>query len=94
MKLGQCFGELALLFKASRAASIKCLESTNRFFVMKPGLYRSILQKLKTVEYTHNMGVIQKISLFQSLTNKQKFSLANSIKIAKFKEGETIFEAG
>jgi signal-transduction protein with cAMP-binding, CBS, and nucleotidyltransferase domain len=40
------------------------------------------------------MEIIQKISLFQSLTNKQKFNLANSIKMAKFKENKTIFEAG
>lgn len=32
--------------------------------------------------------------MFQCLTNKQKFSLANAIKIANFKEGDVIFQAG
>ena len=45
---GQSFGELALLFRASRAASIKCLSEKNLFFVMKPAIYRGILQQLKT----------------------------------------------
>jgi cGMP-dependent protein kinase len=91
---GQSFGELALLFRASRAASIKCLSDNNQFFVMKPALYRSLLQQLKTAEYSRNKSTIEAISLFQCLTNKQKFSLANSIKIANFKEGDIIFNAG
>lgn len=91
---GQSFGELALLFRASRAASIRCLSEKNLFFVMKPALYRSILQQLKTAEYSRNKSIIEKISLFQCLTNKQKFSLANAIKIVNFKEGDIIFKAG
>lgn len=47
LREGQCFGELALLFRASRAASIKCLGDLNRYFVMKPALYKSILKHLK-----------------------------------------------
>lgn len=61
---------------------------------MKPALYRSILQQLKTAEYSRNKSIVEKISLFQCLTNKQKFSLANAIKIVNFKEGDTIFKAG
>lgn len=40
------------------------------------------------------MEIIQKISLFQSFTNKQKFMLANSIKMLKYKEDDVIFETG
>ena len=47
LKEGQAFGELALLFRASRAASIKCVGDENRYFVMKPSLYRNILKQLK-----------------------------------------------
>jgi hypothetical protein len=54
MKEGQSFGELALLFRASRAASIKCIGEENKFFVMKPFVYRHILQQLKTAEYSRN----------------------------------------
>jgi signal-transduction protein with cAMP-binding, CBS, and nucleotidyltransferase domain len=61
---------------------------------MKPALYRSILQQLKTAEYSRNKTIVEKISLFQCLTNKQKFSFANSIKIAAFKKGDIIFKAG
>ena len=93
MNEGQSFGELALLFRASRAASVKCLGDKNMFFVMKPALYRSILQQLKTAEYSRNKDIVDRISLFQCLTNKQKYSLANSIKIAAYKKGDIIFKA-
>jgi hypothetical protein len=47
---------------------------------MKPGLYRSILKQLKEVEYTRKKEIVEKIGLFQCLTNKQKYSLAQHIK--------------
>ena len=80
LKEGQAFGELALLFRASRAASIKCVGDENRYFVMKPSLYRNILKQLKEAEYNKKKGIVEKIGLFQCLTNKQKYSLANNIK--------------
>lgn len=61
---------------------------------MKPGLYKSILKRLKEAEYTRNKEIIEKISLFNCLTNKQKYTLSNSIKEASFRAGEVIFEAG
>ena len=80
LKEGQAFGELALLFRASRAASIKCVGDENRYFVMKPSLYRNILKQLKEAEYNKKKGIVEKIGLFQCLTNKQKYTLANNIK--------------
>ena len=80
LKEGQSFGELALLFRASRAASIKCTGTENRYFIMKPCLYRSILKQLKEVEYTKKKNIIEGIGLFNCLTNKQKYSLSNLIK--------------
>lgn len=47
---------------------------------MKPIVYKTILQQLKTSEYSRNKEIIEKIGIFQCLTNKQKFALSNSIK--------------
>ena len=92
LKEGQSFGELALLFRASRAATIRCMGEENRYFLMKPGLYRSILKQLKEVEYTRKKETVERIGLFQCLTNRQKYSLAQHIKEGSFKSGEIIFE--
>ena len=61
---------------------------------MKPSLYRNILKQLKEAEYNKKKGIVEKIGLFQCLTNKQKYSLANLIKSAAFKKGEVIFDTG
>lgn len=45
---GQAFGELALLFRTTRAASIICKGQKNTFMLMKPLLYKQTLQKIKT----------------------------------------------
>ncbi len=48
IKEGASFGELALLFRANRAASIKCICEQTRFYIIKPAIYRRIIQKLRT----------------------------------------------
>lgn len=58
---------------------------------MKPAIYRIVLQQLKNQEYSRNKEIIDKISLFSCLTNKQKYNLANLIKMATFKKNEVIF---
>lgn len=94
MNSGGAFGELALLFRTSRSASILCNGVANKFLVMKPVLYKATLQKMKTDEYSRNKEIIEKISLFQCLTNKQKFALANTIKNLYYKAGDIIFKEG
>jgi CRP-like cAMP-binding protein len=46
---GQTFGELALLFRCPRTASIVCREDCV-FLVMKPYLYKGTLQRMKFEE--------------------------------------------
>ena len=53
---------------------------------MKPAIYRIVLQQLKNQEYSRNKEIIDKISLFSCLTNKQKYNLANLIKMAAYKK--------
>lgn len=47
LEKGSCFGEMALLFKAARSASIACQTRSCEFLIMKPALYRKSLQKMK-----------------------------------------------
>ena len=94
LRQGQSFGELALLFRAKRSASIRCLEEETYFFVMKPMIYRQILQQMREKDYSRNKEVVERISLFQCLTNKQKYNLANSIKLARYRTNDTIFHLG
>ncbi len=44
---GKSFGEVALLFKTQRTASIKCKAMNNIFLLMKPALFRESLKKMK-----------------------------------------------
>ena len=45
-------------------------------------------------EQFENSETIEKVPLFSCLTNKQKYSLSNTIKILIFNPGEAIFRAG
>jgi hypothetical protein len=44
---GETFGELALILKCARTASILCGEGGCEFFVMKPAQYKRTVQKMK-----------------------------------------------
>ena len=88
---GQTFGELAMLFKTPRTASIVCKDQSCSFLVMKPNLYKKTLQKMRLEEEKRNLLTIEKVPLFSCLTNKQKFSLTSAIKEMRFAEGERIF---
>lgn len=50
LERGETFGELALLFRAARSASIACSAAGCEFLIMKPALYRKTLQKMKLEE--------------------------------------------
>ncbi len=45
-------------------------------------------------EYQTNKDTIERIPLFQCLTNKQKYSLSNAIKTINFKQNQIIFNVG
>lgn len=47
---GQTFGEIALILKTKRSASIKT-RTDCKFLIMKPLLFRETIEKLKTNEY-------------------------------------------
>ncbi len=49
---------------------------------------------MKMSQYQNNKNMIEKISLFQFLNNKQKYSLSNSIKSLHFNAGDVIFNTG
>lgn len=44
---GETFGELALILKCPRTASILCGDGGCEFFVMKPAQYKRTVQKMK-----------------------------------------------
>lgn len=91
---GQTFGEMALLLRAARSASIACEGPNCEFLIMKPSLYRKTLQKMKLEEESRNAEAIKTVPMFSCLTNKQKHTLANTIKVVVFHPNEVIFRAG
>ena len=61
---------------------------------MKPVVYRRVLQQMRESDYSRNKEVVERIGLFQCLTNKQKYNLANSIKLARYRANDVIFHIG
>jgi CRP-like cAMP-binding protein len=94
LRKGETFGELALLFRSPRTASIKAKTNDCQFLVVKPLVYKKTLKKMRIEEQLKNSETIEKVPLFSCLTNKQKHALSNTIKISVFNAGEVIFRTG
>lgn len=94
LQKGHSFGELALLFRTARSASIACQTKSCQFLIMKPALYRSTLQKMRLQEQSRNSDAIKTVPMFSCLTNKQKFLLGSTIKVVVFNPNQLIFQEG
>ncbi|CAJ1349301.1 unnamed protein product [Effrenium voratum] len=93
LKAGSSFGELALIFTAPRAATVKALVDAE-LWVMDRSDFKQILadRSDKCQEY---VAYLDKVDLLKAhLKTAEKEALAKSLTEMTFSEGESIFEQG
>jgi cAMP-dependent protein kinase regulator len=86
---GDSFGELALLYNAPRAATVKASSECTLFavdrFTFKFIMMDTTMSKRKTYE-----GFLEKVPLLSSLTSNERQTVADALKPVTFKDGEAI----
>jgi CRP-like cAMP-binding protein len=90
---GGSFGELALLYFAARAATVKALEKS-LVWVMDRKNFKEILAKSDEGQISDYVKHLDKVEIFSSLTGDEKITIAKALQEMKFKSGETILEQG
>jgi len=93
LKTGHSFGELALIYTAPRAATVKAVVESE-LWVMDRSDFKKILadKNDKCKEY---VGYLDKVDLLrESLKDEEKEALAKSLTEMSFADGELIFEQG
>ncbi|CAK9087486.1 cGMP-dependent protein kinase egl-4 (Egg-laying defective protein 4) [Durusdinium trenchii] len=93
LKAGNSFGELALIYTAPRAATVRAV-SDSELWVMDRSDFKKILadKNDKCKEYVAYLDKVQLLN--QSLKPEEKEALAKSLTEMSFTEGELIFEQG
>ncbi|CAK87116.1 unnamed protein product (macronuclear) [Paramecium tetraurelia] len=90
---GESFGELALLYNAPRAATIKAIEEVTTFALDRE-TFNNIV-KFSAIKKREQMEeILSKIELLQSMDNYERVQLCDVLKEEKHKAGETIITEG
>ncbi len=87
------FGELALLYDAPRAASVKAVGRT-KLWALDRTTFKSILQQSDDIKMMLYSKFVQSIHLFRDLKLSQVNALCASLQAQDFDDGDTIFKQG
>jgi len=92
-KLGDGFGELALLYNCPRAATVKCkLDAV--VWVLERHTFRSIIAGVSSRKKTEIKRALASVALLSTLNPEQLSKIADAVETANFKAGETIIRKG
>ena len=90
---GECFGELALLYNAPRAATVKCV-SNGVLWVLKRSDLRRIQYENTKKDIKENINFLKNISLFNKLSNNEFIQLNDALETIYFESNDTIIKEG
>jgi len=87
------FGELALMYNAPRAATVKAKEPS-KVWALDRNTFKSILMETSMSQRSLHTGFIEKISLLESLNEKERLKVVDALKVVEFQDGEVIIQQG
>lgn len=90
---GQCFGDLALLYNAPRAATI-IAKQTCFLWGLHRKIFRRAVDEIGLKESEENRKVIDTISFFETMTEIQKDAISTVMLLQKFAPKENIVNEG
>ena len=80
---GGYFGEIALLYNATRSASVRTLTDCN-FWALDRGSFKKSVEDMMSKEYDDNRRFIETVTFFSFMTAEQRDSIASALITTKF----------
>lgn len=93
LKLGDSFGELALLQNLPRSATVKTLEPCD-LWVISRQTFNEALKTANSTLYEVNKAFINGVTLFECLSKVQKDALITSLVTQKYRNKDVIIKEG
>jgi cGMP-dependent protein kinase 1 len=91
MQEGAMFGDLALLYAATRSASIKVVSDKCVLMAMKAYIFKKTMQEINLKNSSKLFQIVNRVKIFSYLTNKQRHIIANNLVRRPFQKDECIF---
>ena len=93
LRIGESFGELALLHDAPRSGSIKAI-SDCLLYILERKNFRKIVEHITKINYEENLKFLESVSILSHLEQYQKTILSNNLVKEEFEEGRKIVTKG
>lgn len=90
---GQCFGELALIHDAPRAATVRALENSV-IWTMKRNAFRNVLKYAGKKSHNLLVSWLSKVDLLKTLTWRQLGVISSAFEERNYKKDEVIIKEG
>lgn len=89
-KPGEAFGDLALLYNAPRAATIKCVTTECVLFALDREAFNHILRESTVKKREKYEKLLEKINLLKNIDSYEKMQIIDALKPISFTNGEYI----
>lgn len=90
---GDGFGELALMYNAPRAATVKAVGSV-RLWGLDRVTFKVTLTSATVEKRTKYKGFLESVPILKTLTENERLTIADSLKPVSFQAGSTICKQG
>eukprot|EP00397_Hematodinium_sp_SG-2012_P025172 GEMP01026276.1.p1 GENE.GEMP01026276.1~~GEMP01026276.1.p1 ORF type:complete len:356 (+),score=71.58 GEMP01026276.1:228-1295(+) len=91
---GSSFGELALMYNAPRAATIRCTSETSRVWVLDRQPFQMLLITAESSKKSLYQGWLSDVALFKDLNHYEMSQLSDMLQSDAFSPGEVILKQG
>lgn len=87
------FGELALMYNAPRAATVKAVEKS-KAWALDRQTFKYIIMETTLKKREAHKGFIERVPLLESLSEYERLTVADALKTETFSDGEVIITQG
>ncbi|TMW64900.1 hypothetical protein Poli38472_009067 [Pythium oligandrum] len=87
------FGELALMYNAPRAATVKAIEKS-KVWALDRQTFKYIIMETTLKKRESHKGFIERVPLLESLSEYERLTVADALKTETFSDGEVIITQG
>ena len=87
------FGELALMYNAPRAATVKAVQHS-KAWALDRQTFKFIIMETTLQKREAHKGFIERVPLLESLSEYERLTVADALKTETFRDGEVIITQG